>query len=74
MEILVRKNHGNNGLVGEVVPLTHNSKDIREEAIRRGAKAGHCTSNGEPPYRTKIMAAAPNDAYRRNYQKIFNHE
>lgn len=37
---------------GEVVPW---NEDVREEALRRNAKAGYCTRNGEPRHSTRIM-------------------
>lgn len=55
---------------GEIVPVNVNEKDLRDEVNRRTAKAGYTTRLGEPPYRTKIMAAPPNEQYRKNYDRI----
>lgn len=59
---------------GELIPSDVSEKDVREEACRRGAKLGHCTKYGEPPFRTKIMAAPPTRKYEENYIKIFGHD
>ncbi len=47
MEIMERAKSG-----GEVVPW---NQDVREEALKRGAKAGYVTRNGEDPRATKIQ-------------------
>ncbi len=39
---------------GEIVAW--NESNVREEVLRRNAKAGYCTSNGEPTGTTKIMS------------------
>jgi len=51
-----------------------NESNVREEVLRRNAKAGYCTRNGEPVGRTKIMAQPANDRYRKNYRRIFGHD
>jgi len=54
LEIIDRsKNHGD---AGEMMPFNANEKDMREEALKRNAKAGYCTKYGEPVHRTKIMS------------------
>lgn len=45
-----------NGDIGETISFSENPANVREEAIRRGRKAGYCASNGEPNERTKIMS------------------
>jgi hypothetical protein len=40
----------------EIVPENVTDKDLREEVIKRNAKAGYTTRFGEPPYATKTMA------------------
>ena len=65
MEILKRAKSG-----GEVVPW---NQDVREEALRRNAKAGYCNRDGSP------VSAGKGDHYRpvnkkkydRNYERIF---
>ena len=59
---------------GEIVPWNEDPNCVREEALRRNAKAGYCTRNGEPPDRTKIMIAPPTQRYRKNYVRIFGHD
>lgn len=71
MEIITDRNHGDEG---EIVPWNENESNVREEVLRRNAKAGYCTRNGEPVGRTKIMAQPANDRYRKNYVKIFGHD
>lgn len=39
----------------ELVPDKVNEKDLKDEVLRRNAKAGYTTRFGEPPYRTKIQ-------------------
>lgn len=48
MEILKRAKSG-----GEIVSW---NEDVRDEALRRGAKSGYITRNGENPNVTKIMS------------------
>ncbi len=40
---------------GEIVPWNESESNVREEVLRRNAKAGYCTRNGEPCNATKIM-------------------
>lgn len=70
MEILKRAK----GDSGDIVPFNANKKDLRDEVNRRTANAGYTTKQGEPPYRTKIMAQPANERYRKNYVKIFGHD
>lgn len=58
----------------EVVPENVSIKDLKDEALRRNSRAGYCTRLGEPPHRTKIMAAPPTEQYRKNYARIFGHD
>lgn len=71
MEILKRANKPADG---EVVDWNESESNVREEVLRRNAKAGYCTKNGEPVGRTKIMAHPANDRYRKNYRRIFGHD
>jgi hypothetical protein len=59
---------------GELVKPNVSEKDLRDEVNRRTARAGYTTRAGESPYRTKIMAAPPNEQYRKNYARIFGHD
>lgn len=43
------------GDAGETVAWNESEANIREEVLRRNAKAGYCTRNGEPTGHTKIM-------------------
>jgi len=70
LEILKRAK----GDSGEMVAWNESEGSVREEVLRRNAKAGYCTRNGEPAGRTKIMAQPANDRYRRNYKRIFGHD
>ncbi len=42
---------------GEIVAW--NESNVHEEVLRRNAKAGYCTRNGEPVGATKIMTSVP---------------
>lgn len=53
VEVLVR----NRGNAGEVVSWNESESNVREEVLRRNAKAGYCTRNGEPTGATKIMTS-----------------
>jgi len=70
LEILERAK----GDSGEIVPWNESESNVREEVLRRNAKAGYCTRNGEPNCRTKIMAQPANAQYRKNYRRIFGHD
>ena len=59
---------------GEIVAWNENPENVREEALRRSAKAGYTTRTGEPPGRTKIMSMPANDKYRKEYKRIFKHD
>lgn len=59
---------------GEGVSAFESEANVKEEVMRRSAKAGYTTKNGEPIGRTKIMALPANDRYRKNYVKIFGHD
>lgn len=58
----------------ELVPDKVSEKDLKEEVLQRSSRAGYCTRHGEPPYRTKIMAAPPSKQYEENYRRIFGHD
>ena len=62
LEIMKRAKSG-----GEVVPW---NQDVREEALRRNAKAGYCNSEGGPVSSGRIVSKPANDRYRKNYDKI----
>ena len=65
LEILKRAKSG-----GEVVPW---NQDVREEALRRNAKAGYCNSDGSP-VRDRIIIKPSTEQYRKNYKVIFGHD
>lgn len=62
LEILKRAKSG-----GEVVPW---NQDVRDEALRRNAKVGYCTRNGEPVSSDRIISMPASEQYRKNYDKI----
>ena len=66
LEIIKRAKSG-----GEIVSW---KEDVRAEALRRGAKAGHCTRNGEPVSSGRIISMPSNEQYRKNYRRIFGHD
>ncbi len=41
---------------GEIVSFTENEDNVKEEVLRRSAKVGYSTRNGEPISATKIMS------------------
>jgi len=41
---------------GEIVSWNESEENVRDEVLRRNAKAGYCTRNGEPVAATKIMS------------------
>ncbi len=53
---------------GEVVAW--NESGVREEVLRRNAKAGYSTRNGEPTSSGRIRSMPANDEYRKNYDRI----
>ena len=44
-------------LAGDFVPFGHDAEDVRQEAVRRSAKAGLTTKYGELPFATKAMTS-----------------
>jgi len=44
---------------GEIVDWNESESNVREEVLRRNAKAGYCTRYGEPRGATKIMTTVP---------------
>lgn len=66
LEILKRAKSG-----GEVVPW---NQDVREEALRRNAKAGYCNSDGSPVSSGRIIMKPATAQYRKNYRRIFGHD
>lgn len=59
MEIIKRAKGDSDG---EVITFNENAGNVKEEAIRRGMKAGYCASDGEPNQRTKIMSRGFGDS------------
>lgn len=59
---------------GEAVAWNESEENVREEVLRRNAKAGYCTRNGEPTISGKIIMKPANEQYRKNYRKIFGHD
>jgi len=55
---------------GEGISFLEGEANVREEAIRRGVKAGHCNSEGGPPHLNKIRSKPATGRYRENYDKI----
>lgn len=68
LEILKRAKSG-----GEVVPW---NQDVREEALRRNAKAGYCNSDGSQISADKGDSPRPfnKEKYDKSYKRIFGHE
>lgn len=68
LEILKRAKSG-----GEVVPW---NQDVREEALRRNAKAGYCNRDGSPTGAGKGDSYRPvnKKKYDENYERIFGHD
>ena len=68
MEILKRAKGASDG---EIMPFGYNPPaGLREELNQRTYKAGYTNKEGGPRNRTKIMAAPPNEQYRKNYDRI----
>lgn len=63
LEIMKRAKSG-----GEIASFTENEDTVKEEVLRRNAKAGYRRGSG------KIIIHPPNDKYRKNYVKIFGHD
>ncbi|KKK76802.1 hypothetical protein LCGC14_2859980 [marine sediment metagenome] len=55
---------------GEIVAWNENKSNVREEVLRRNAKAGYSTRNGEPTSSGRIRSMPANDEYRQNYDEI----
>jgi len=53
LEIITRKNHGDEG---DMAPF---NADVHDEVLRRNAKVGYTTKYGECPRATKIMTTVP---------------
>ncbi len=70
MEILKRSK----GQSGEGVSFLESENNVKEEAIRRGCKAGICNSEGGPVCSGKIISMPSNEQYRKNYRRIFGHD
>lgn len=68
MEILKRAK----GDSGEGVPWNANPKEVREEMLRRNAKAGYCNKDGSPLGAGKSFRAVNKRQYDENYDRIFN--
>lgn len=60
---------------GEGVSFLESESNVREEAIRRGAKAGRCNSYGGPVGVGKgdVPRSVNKAKYDRNYERIFGH-
>ena len=59
---------------GEGVSAFESETNVREEAIRRSHKAGHCNSEGGPVSSGKRDVPRPCNMkkYRENYEKIYS--
>ena len=59
---------------GDGVSFLESAESVKEEAIRRGVKAGHCNRDGTPTGAGKGDAYRPvnKKKYDENYDKIFN--
>lgn len=68
MEILKRAKGMSDG---EIMPYGYKAPaGLQEEINQRTCKAGYTNKEGGPRNRTKIMAAPPNEQYRKNYDRI----
>lgn len=67
MEILKRAKHFQSG---EGVSFLESESNVREEAMRRGVKAGICNSEGGPVDSDRIRSMPATQRYRENYDKI----
>ena len=58
---------------GEGVSFTESEANVREEVIRRGAKAGYCNKDGTPHGAGEGDTPRPvnKKKYDRNYERIF---
>ncbi len=60
---------------GEGISAFESESNVREEAIRRSHKAGHCNKRGGPVSAGKGDVPRPCNMkkYRENYERIFGH-
>ena len=63
LEIMKRAKSG-----GEIVSFTENEDNVKEEVLRRSAKAGLRKISG------RIIMKPATPQYRKNYRKIFGHD
>ena len=70
LEIIERAKHPQSG---EGISFLESESNVREEAIRRGVKAGTCNSEGGPVDSDKIRSMPSTNKYNENYVKIFGH-
>lgn len=70
MEIIERKHYDNEG---EIVAWNASEKAVRQEVLRRNARAGYCERDGTPKQAGKGDRYRPVDKkkYDRNYERIF---
>ena len=66
LEILKRAKSG-----GEVVAWNEKEENVKDEVLRRNAKAGYCNSDGSPVNPKRIVSKPANDRDRKNYKRIF---
>ena len=59
---------------GETVAWNESESNVREEVLRRNARAGYCNSEGGPPATGRIIMKPANAQYRKNYRMIFGHD
>ena len=71
LEILERAKSG-----GEIVDWTENGENVREEVLRRNAKAGYCNRDGSPIGTDRGNLCRPVDKkkYNKEYVRIFGHD
>lgn len=55
---------------GEGISFLESEANVREEAIRRGAKAGICNSEGGPVVSGNITSKPASRKFEENYDKI----
>ena len=66
----IKKMEAKRDVEGLTKALKNKNQDVREEALRRNAKAGYCNSEGGPASSGRIVSKPANDRYRKNYDKI----
>lgn len=68
MEIIKRAKSG-----GEIVPWNESEDNVREEVLKRNAKAGYCNSDGSPAGAGKGDRYRPvnKKKYDKSYDRIF---